>query len=129
MVGYYRYMNKITPYLDEDGTLVIPFECSDHAYKYWKQEGKPLGDILAELGVSDDIRLRYTQTPPAGAAPSEPGESDNSDELSLEGVAEAVLPVADAVDPDAAIEGDDPVPPEARGDSFAVAQGDSPPAE
>ncbi len=122
-------MNKITPYLDEDGTLVIPFECSDHAYKYWKQEGKPLGDILAELGASDDIRLRYTQTPHAEAAPSEPGESENPDELSVEGIAEAVLPVAGAVDPDVAVEGDDPVPPEARGDSLAAAQGDSPPAE
>jgi hypothetical protein len=127
MVGYCLSMNKITPYLDEDGTLVIPFECSDHAYKYWKQEGKPLGDILAELGVPDDIRLRYTQTPCAETAPDEPGESENPDKLSVGGVAEdAVLPVT--MEPIASAEGDAP-PPEAWGDSLAVAQGDSPPAD
>jgi hypothetical protein len=123
-------MNKITPYLDDDGTLVIPFECSDHAYKYWKQEGKPLGDILAELGASDDIRLRYTQTPHAEAAPSEPGESENPDELSVEGVAEdAVRLVPAAVEQGPSTEGGGPVPPEALGDSLAVAQGESLPAE
>jgi len=53
-------MNKIEPYFDEDGTLVIPFECSDHAYKYWKQEGKTMAEILTELGVDETIWSKYT---------------------------------------------------------------------
>ncbi|WP_250645607.1 hypothetical protein [Salidesulfovibrio onnuriiensis] len=39
---------------------MIPFACADHTYKYWKQEGKKLGEILKELGASRDIWERYT---------------------------------------------------------------------
>ncbi|BDQ35181.1 hypothetical protein [Pseudodesulfovibrio portus] len=53
-------MDDKKPYLDDDGTLVIPFECSDHAYKYWKQEGKPLTDILKELNADPETWARYT---------------------------------------------------------------------
>lgn len=53
-------MEKDKPYFAEDGTLIIPFECSDHAYKYWKQEGKPLTEILTELGVSEEVWATYT---------------------------------------------------------------------
>jgi hypothetical protein len=116
-------MNKITPYLDDDGTLVIPFECSDHAYKYWKQEGKPLGDILAELGVSEDIRLRYTQTPPGEAG------ADTPDEPADEAVAGPEAVADSAAEEEASLDGGDPVPPEARGEPLAVVPVDSPPAE
>jgi hypothetical protein len=53
-------MDAIKPYFDDDGTLVIPFECSDHAYKYWKQEGKPITDILKELGADQAAWAKYT---------------------------------------------------------------------
>ncbi|WP_285907214.1 hypothetical protein [Pseudodesulfovibrio pelocollis] len=53
-------MDKTKPHLDEDGTLVIPFECADHGYKYWKQEGRPLADILTELGVDEATWAAYT---------------------------------------------------------------------
>ena len=56
-------MDDIKPYFDEDGTLVIPFECSNHEYKYWKQEGKPITDILRELGADQSAWTRYTHRP------------------------------------------------------------------
>ncbi|MFH1913360.1 MAG: hypothetical protein ABIK45_03690 [Pseudomonadota bacterium] len=56
-------MDKIKPHLDEDGTLVIPFECADHGYKYWKQEGRSLADILTELGVDEATWAAYTNLP------------------------------------------------------------------
>ncbi|WFS63566.1 hypothetical protein LF599_05210 [Pseudodesulfovibrio thermohalotolerans] len=56
-------MDENKPFLTEDGTLVIPFECSDNADKYWKQEGKALTDILKELNASPEIWARYTHEP------------------------------------------------------------------
>lgn len=53
-------MNKIEPYFDEDGTLVIPFECTDHTHKYWKQEGKSMADILTDMGVDEATWAKYT---------------------------------------------------------------------
>jgi len=53
-------MDEKKPYLTEDGTLIIPFECSDHGYKYWKQEGKPMTEILTELNASPEVWARYT---------------------------------------------------------------------
>lgn len=53
-------MDEKKPYLTEDGTLIIPFECSDNGYKYWKQDGKSLTDILTELNASPEIWARYT---------------------------------------------------------------------
>lgn len=53
-------MDTSKPYFDDDGTLVIPFECSDHSYKYWKQEGKPMKEILQELGASEEVWAKYT---------------------------------------------------------------------
>lgn len=53
-------MNEKRPYLDDDGTLIIPFECSDNADKYWKQEGKSLTDILKELNATPETWVRYT---------------------------------------------------------------------
>ncbi len=53
-------MEENKPYLTEDGVLIIPFECSDHAYKYWKQEGNKLTAILTELGASEEIWVKYT---------------------------------------------------------------------
>ncbi|WP_272700482.1 hypothetical protein [Desulfovibrio sp. Fe33] len=56
-------MDEKKPFLTEDGTLVIPFECSDNADKYWKQEGKDMTDILKELNASPEIWARYTHKP------------------------------------------------------------------
>lgn len=53
-------MDEIKPYIDEDGTLVIPFECADHRYKYWKEEGAPLDELLEELDVSDEVWKKYS---------------------------------------------------------------------
>ena len=76
-------MDTIKPYFDEDGTLVIPFECSDHAYKYWKQEGKPITDILKELGADEAAWARYTHEKfpgPNGDAPGDgPGDGPGDD--------------------------------------------------
>jgi len=69
-------MDDTKPHFDSDGTLVIPFECSDHAYKYWKQEGKPLTEILKELGTDEETWARYTHIPfPTGDS----GEPEGSD--------------------------------------------------
>ncbi|AMK12370.1 MAG: hypothetical protein AB7E51_05125 [Pseudodesulfovibrio sp.] len=56
-------MDDNKPFLTEDGTLVIPFECSDNAYKYWKQEGKAMTEILKELNVSPEVWAKYTHEP------------------------------------------------------------------
>lgn len=56
-------MDDNKPFLTEDGTLVIPFECSDNAYKYWKQEGKTMTEILRELHVSPEVWAKYTHEP------------------------------------------------------------------
>lgn len=48
------------PYLNANGDLVIPFECADHSFKYWKQEGRTLGEILRELGASREVWEKYT---------------------------------------------------------------------
>jgi hypothetical protein len=53
-------MMKTEPYFDEDGTLVIPFECSDHTNKYWKQEGKKMSTLLRDLGVDEETWNKYT---------------------------------------------------------------------
>lgn len=53
-------MDKSKPYLDENGDLVIPFQCAEHEYKYWKQEGRKLHDILQELGAPREVWERYT---------------------------------------------------------------------
>ena len=69
-------MDESKPYFDDDGTLVIPFECSDHTYKYWKQEGKPITDILKELGVDQDAWAKYTHEKFPG--PNSDGPGDDS---------------------------------------------------
>lgn len=53
-------MNKTEPYFDEDGTLIIPFECTDHSYKFWKQEGKKMSEILTQMGVDEETWSKYT---------------------------------------------------------------------
>ncbi|WP_040372158.1 hypothetical protein [Desulfovibrio oxyclinae] len=53
-------MDTGKPYFDENGDLVIPFECAEHEYKYWKKEGRELHDILQELGASREVWERYT---------------------------------------------------------------------
>ncbi|ADU63353.1 MAG: hypothetical protein KUA35_12335 [Pseudodesulfovibrio sp.] len=100
-------MDKTQPYLDEDGTLVIPFECGDHTYKYWKQEGRSLADILAELGAGEDVWVRYThaaycpleaQGVAAGAHPLKPGGLGEADRDMLSD---------DTLDNDDALDSDD----------------------
>lgn len=51
------------PYLDENGDLVIPFECADHRFKYWKKEGAPLSEILREAGVPEERWAEFTHEP------------------------------------------------------------------
>lgn len=53
-------MDDKKPYLNENGDLIIPFECADHAYKYWKKEGRSLAETLKELGAPEDVWNRYT---------------------------------------------------------------------
>ncbi|BCS90128.1 hypothetical protein [Pseudodesulfovibrio sediminis] len=53
-------MDETKPYLTEDGTLIIPFECADNTYKYWKQEGRDITEILTELNASPEVWARYT---------------------------------------------------------------------
>lgn len=53
-------MDTSKPFLDENGDLVIPFECADHQYKYWKKEGKALHDLLKELHAPREVWERYT---------------------------------------------------------------------
>lgn len=56
-------MSKNEPYFDETGTLIIPFECSDHSHKYWKQEGKDMTEILTDLGADKATWEKYTHKP------------------------------------------------------------------
>ena len=51
------------PYFLTDGTLVIPFSCPDHHYKYWKVEGKKLSEILTELEVDKETWSKFTAAP------------------------------------------------------------------
>ena len=53
-------MDEKKPYLTDDGTLVIPFECSDNSSKYWKQDGRKLTEILRELNASPEVWAKYT---------------------------------------------------------------------
>ncbi|XPV75419.1 MAG: hypothetical protein ACNI27_12350 [Desulfovibrio sp.] len=48
------------PYYDEDGTLVIPFACADHSFKYWKKEGMEMKEVLKELDTPPEIWADYT---------------------------------------------------------------------
>jgi hypothetical protein len=99
--------DKTQPYLDEDGTLVIPFECGDHTYKYWKQEGRSLADILAELGAGEDVWVRYTHA--AYSAPGEQGVAAGAHPPKSGGAGEAdqdVLPY-DIQDSDDTLDSDD----------------------
>ena len=48
------------PYYEEDGTLVIPFACADHNFKYWKKEGMKMKEVLKELDTPEDIWKDYT---------------------------------------------------------------------
>jgi len=106
-------MDKTIPYLDEDGTLVIPFECADHGYKYWKQEGRPLTETLTELGVGEAVWGDYTHVPYPGtdearilsdAGVPQPAAADDAD-------AEGVGDGADA--PEEALDDEPPLPSEA----------------
>jgi len=56
-------MSNNEPYFNEDGDLVIPFECSDHSHKYWKQEGKKMKELLADLGADKETWEKYTHEP------------------------------------------------------------------
>lgn len=66
-VGYkHRAMDNNKPYLTDDGVLVVPFQCPDHSYKYWKKEGKPVTEILKELNAPPEVWARYTTDPYPG---------------------------------------------------------------
>ncbi|WP_320169151.1 hypothetical protein [Maridesulfovibrio sp.] len=67
--------NNDKPYFMEDGTLVIPFSCPDHSYKYWKKEGKKLSEVLAEIGADRETWKRFTADPyPDDVTPESPAE-------------------------------------------------------
>lgn len=52
--------NKDMPYFLDDETLVIPFSCPDHSYKYWKKEGKKLSEVLADIGTDKETWVKFT---------------------------------------------------------------------
>ncbi|MBI9112487.1 hypothetical protein [Maridesulfovibrio ferrireducens] len=64
------------PYFMKDGTLVIPFSCPDHSYKYWKKEGKQLSEILAEMNVDKETWKKFT----TDTHPDDAAEKADSDE-------------------------------------------------
>lgn len=66
------------PYFTEDGTLVIPFSCPEHSYKYWKKEGKKLSEVLTELGVDRETWSRFTADPFPDDVPPE-NETEQQD--------------------------------------------------
>lgn len=70
-------MDETKPHFDENGDLIIPFECSDHAYKYWKQEGKSLPKILAELHTDPETWARYTHEPYPEADDGDTGDGES----------------------------------------------------
>ena len=51
------------PWIDESGCLVIPGECPDDRYKWWKKEGQSIAQTLQELRVSREVWQRYTILP------------------------------------------------------------------
>ncbi len=55
--------SKDTPYIAEDGTLVIPGECSDHSVKWWKGEGRPIEELLKDLGAPPATWAMYSDKP------------------------------------------------------------------
>ncbi len=65
------------PYFLKDGTLVIPFSCPDHSYKYWKKEGKKLSEILAEMDTDKETWKNFTTDPHPDDA-EEKAESDKN---------------------------------------------------
>jgi hypothetical protein len=104
-------MDKTKPYLDEDGTLVIPFECGDHTYKYWKQEGRSLADILAELGTGEEVWDSYTHVPYSAASAVPDGADPEREPEANAGNAPA-LPATSAA-PEATASPASPASPEA----------------
>lgn len=42
---------EVKPYLREDGTVCIPFDC-DPQYHYWREGGQSLYATMAEFGAS-----------------------------------------------------------------------------
>lgn len=74
------------PYMMKDGTLVIPFACPDHSYKYWKKEGKKLSEVLAELETDKETWAKFTTDKYPDEVPSidasnenESGESESNE--------------------------------------------------
>lgn len=64
-------MNDNKPYINDQGDLIVPFECSDNSYKYWKKEGKSMEDVLEEIAAPPEVRTRYLQD-------YEPGKKDDA---------------------------------------------------
>lgn len=53
-------MDDNKPYLDDKGDLVIPFACAENEYKYWKQEGRNIEELLKELNAPVEVLARYS---------------------------------------------------------------------
>ncbi|MUM76278.1 hypothetical protein GKC30_01370 [Pseudodesulfovibrio sp. F-1] len=106
-------MDKTIPYLDEDGTLVIPFACADHGYKYWKQEGRPLAGILTELGVDEAVWDDYTHVPYPGTAAARGASDAGAPQQMIADNADAEGFGDETDDPEDGLDDEQPLPSEA----------------
>ena len=58
--------NNGAPYIDNSGTLVIPFN-ADQKYHYWNG-GQPLTETMIEMNITKDIWDKHTVKPYPGNA-------------------------------------------------------------
>ena len=54
--------NKVIPYIDNNGTIIIPFN-ADSKYHFWNG-GQPLSDTLMELNAAEDIWSKHIHQKP-----------------------------------------------------------------
>jgi hypothetical protein len=57
---------KDNPYVDQTGTIIIPFN-ADSKYHYWNG-GQPLAETLIELNITKDLWGKHTEKPYPGNA-------------------------------------------------------------
>jgi len=56
--------NQDKPYIDENGTIVIPFSI-DQKYHFWNG-GQPLSATMQEINAPEDIWRKYLKVPYSG---------------------------------------------------------------
>jgi hypothetical protein len=54
-------IRKDNPYIDQTGTMIIPFN-TDPRYYYWNG-GQPLLETLMELNITKDIWGKHSEKP------------------------------------------------------------------